>query len=225
MNRRFGTAPDHGTAETTRLAVWLALVTFLIVLQYASPKPSANVLYQWSTVGAGVIQAAIVIGLMAAIAVGRPGLLALRVPGSLRQAGLYVAGVLVAIYIFEPVYAGLTHPGNEQGLVPSHWEPAHAAAYVANGVVICTLVPLSEEIMFRGLGYSLLEPFGRWPAILGVGLLFGLSHGLVLLLPVIVFFGCLLAWVRSRTDSVFPGMVAHGVFNLIALVAAVTIGS
>jgi uncharacterized protein len=205
--------------------VWLALVAFLIVLQYASPKPPTNVLYQWSTALSGVVQAAIVVGLMAAISVGKPGLLAVRVPRSLKQAGLCVVGVLVAIYIFEPVYAGLTHPGNEQGLVPSHWEPAHAAAYVANGVVICTLVPISEEIMFRGLGYSLLAPFGRWPAILGVGLLFGLSHGLVLLLPVIVFFGCLLAWIRSRTDSVLPGMVAHGVFNLIALVAAVTIGS
>lgn len=205
--------------------MWLALVALLIVLQYTSPKPAPNVLYQWSSVLAGVIQAAIVLGLMAAISYGSPGLLALRAPRPVKRAALYVTGVLVAIYIFEPVYAGLTHPGNEQGLVPSHWEPAHAAAYVANGVVICTLVPISEEIMFRGLGYSLLEPFGRWPAILGVGLLFGLSHGLELLLPVIVFFGCLLAWLRSRTDSVFPGMVAHGVFNLIALVAAVTIGS
>jgi len=205
--------------------VWLVLVTLLIVLQYTSPKPKPNVLYQWSTVLAGLIQAVIVVGLMVAISRGKPDLLALRVPRALKHAALCVMGVLVAIYIFEPIYAGLTHPGNEQGLVPSHWEPAHAAAYVANGIVICTLVPISEEIMFRGLGYSLLAPLGRWPAILGIGLLFGLSHGLVLLLPVIVFFGCLLAWVRARTDSVFPGMVAHGVFNLIALIAAVTIGS
>jgi hypothetical protein len=205
--------------------VWLVLVTLLIVLQYTSPKPKANVLYQWSTVAGGVIQAAILLGVMVAIANSKPALLSLRRPASVKRGALYAAGALVAIYIFEPVYAGLTHPGNEQRLVPSHWEPAHAAAYVANGVVICALVPLAEEVMFRGVGYSLLAPFGRWPAILGIGLLFGLSHGLVLLLPVIVFFGCLLAWVRSRTDSVFPGMVAHGLFNLIALIAAVTIGS
>ena len=31
------------------------------------------------------------------------------------------------------VYGALTHPGNEQGLTPSHWEPQHAAAYIANG--------------------------------------------------------------------------------------------
>ena len=40
----------------------------------------------------------------------------------------------------------------------------------------------------------------------------------------VVVFGWVLAWVRARTGSVFPGMVLHGTFNLIALVAAVTIG-
>ena len=101
----------------------------------------------------------------------------------------------------------------------------HAAAYIANAVVICTWVPFVEELTYRGLGYSLLERFGRNWAILAVGILFGLAHGLVLTLPVIVAFGCALAWVRAKTDSVFPGMVLHALFNAVALVAAVTIGS
>ncbi len=197
------------------------------MLQYASRassgKPDPQVLYEWSTAIGGFVQDAIVLALVLAIARFSPVLLALRRPQSYGRAALYVVLALVAIYALEPVYASLTHPGNEQGLTPSHWEPSHAAAYVVNGLVICTWVPLVEELTFRGLGYSLLEPFGRWPAILVVGLLFGLAHGLVVLLPVIVFFGCLLAWLRSRTGSVFPGMVAHGLFNLIALVAAVTV--
>jgi len=32
-----------------------------------------------------------------------------------------------------------------------------------------------------------------------------------------------LTWIRSVTRSVFPGMLLHSLFNLIALVAAVTI--
>jgi len=131
----------------------------------------------------------------------------------------------VAIYAFEIVYSALTHPGNEQGLTPDRWEPAHATAYIVNAIVICTWVPFVEELTYRGLGYSLLERFGRGWAILGVGILFGLAHGLVLSLPVIVAFGCALAWVRAETDSVLPGMVAHSVFNAVALIAAVTIGS
>ena len=84
-------------------------------------------------------------------------------------------------------------------------------------------MPFVEELTFRGLGYGLLERFGRWPAIIAVGLLFGLAHGLVVSLPILAVFGGALAWIRSQTRSVVPGMVLHGTFNLIALVAAVTV--
>ena len=115
------------------------------------------------------------------------------------------------------------HPGNEQGLTPDRWQPRHAAAYVVNAVIVCTVVPFVEELTFRGLGFHLLRPYGKWVAIVGTGVLFGLSHGLVLALPIIVVFGCTLAWIRERTRSVYPGMLLHGTFNLIALVAAVTV--
>jgi membrane protease YdiL (CAAX protease family) len=35
-------------------------------------------------------------------------------------------------------------------------------------------------------------------------------------------FGCGLAWLRECSDSVYPGMVVHGVFNAIALLVAVS---
>ena len=54
-------------------------------------------------------------------------------------------------------------------------------------------------------------------------MIFGLAHGLILSLPVIAVLGALLAWIRSRTDSVYPGMLLHSAFNLVALIAAVTV--
>jgi membrane protease YdiL (CAAX protease family) len=182
------------------------------------------VLYQWSTAIGGLVQDAIVLALVLAIAGFSARRLALRRPLSYARAAGLVATAIVVIYLFEVLYTRFVHTGNEQGLTPSHWEPAHAAAYVANGIVICTWVPFVEELTYRGLGYSLLERYGRWPAILVVGLMFGLAHGLLVSLPIIVAFGCVLAWVRARTDSVFPGMFLHALFNLIAIVAAVTIG-
>jgi membrane protease YdiL (CAAX protease family) len=229
VNRRFGTAPANGTADTKRLAQWLVLVGFLALLAYGSRidagKPDPEVLYRWSTAVGGVVQDAIVVGLVLAIARGARPLLGLRGPKSFWMSVVFVAAAVVLVILFEAVYSNLVHPGNEQGLTPDKWEPAHAAAYIVNAIVICTWVPFVEELTYRGLGYSLLERFGRGWAILGVGILFGLAHGLVLSLPVIVAFGCALAWVRARTDSVLPGMVAHALFNAVALVAAVTIGS
>jgi membrane protease YdiL (CAAX protease family) len=210
-----------------QLAGWLALVSLLILLAYASRategKPDPQVLYRWSTAVGGVIQDGIILLLVLALAGFNRKLLGLRRPRSIPQALRLLGGAIVLVYVFEITYSALTHPGNEQGLTPSHWEPAHASAYVANGIVICTVIPFVEEVTYRGLGYSLLEPLGRWPAIVLVGLLFGLAHGLIVTLPVIAAFGMVLAWIRSVTQSVVPGMLLHSLFNLIALVAAVTL--
>jgi membrane protease YdiL (CAAX protease family) len=199
----------------------------MIVLGYltraTAGKPEPDVLYHWSTAAYGLVQDTIILAIVLWIAWGRFDLLALRPPLSVSGALRVLGTAIVGIYIFEILYSGIVHPGNEQGLTPSHWEPAHAAAYVANGIVICTFIPFVEELTFRGAGYSLLERFGRWQAIVAVGIIFGLAHGLIESLPVIAVLGSLLAWIRARTDSVVPGMVLHGAFNLVALIAAVTL--
>jgi len=207
--------------------LWLALMALLVAIGYgtraAAGKPDPQVLYQWSTAVGGLIQDGILLVLVLAIAGFSTRLLGLSLPRSFWAAAGVLGLALVAVYIFEIVYGRLVRVGNEQGLTPSHWEPRHATAYVVNAIVICTWVPVVEELTYRGLGYSLLERFGRWPAIVAVGLLFGLAHGLIESLPVLVVFGSVLAWIRARTGSVYPGMLLHGLFNLIALVAAVTI--
>lgn len=227
MNTRSSTTP-YRRNEPARLVLWLALVGLLIALAYASRadagKPSSQTLYEWSTAVGALIQDAIVLAVVLAIAGFRRDLLALRRPRSVGRTLLLLLGALVAIYVFEGIYGALAHPGNEQGLTPPHWEPAHAAAYVVNSVVICTWVPFVEELTYRGVGYSLVvRSTGRWAAIVVVGILFGLSHGLVVSLPILAVFGCVLAWIRSKTRSVLPGMALHSSFNLVALVAAVTI--
>ena len=88
--------------------------------------------------------------------------------------------------------------------------------------MIAVVAPIVEEIAYRGVGFSLLQRFGEWPAIVATALLFGLSHGLVEGLPVLTVFGIGIAWLRARTGSVFPGMLVHGTFNGLALVLAVT---
>ena len=222
MNRREDTGSDN-----RRLVLWVSLVAILIALAYAERvavgKPSPNILYQWSTAVGGLIQDAVLLLIVLWIARFDRAVLGLRRPPSAKRAAVLAVRGLIAIYVFEVAFGAIFHPGNEQGLTPAHWQPHHAAAYIVNGIVICTWIPFVEELTYRGLGYSALERFGRWPAIFGVGLVFGLSHGLVTSLPVIVAFGCVLAWIRSETGSVFPGMLLHATFNLIALVAAVTV--
>jgi membrane protease YdiL (CAAX protease family) len=224
-----GTAPLHGRGDSTRLAVWLAVVFALIALQYASRFTSsssqpAEPLYSWTFFAGAIGQELVFLLIVLAIAGFTLRRFALRRPRSATAALRLIGISFVTVIVFEIVYDAIVRPGNEQKLTPTSWEPKHAAAYIANGIVVCTLVPFVEELTFRGLGYSLLEPYGERTAIVVIAVLFGLSHGLVLELPIIVVFGGLLAWVRARTGSVFPGMLLHATFNLVALVLAVTLG-
>jgi membrane protease YdiL (CAAX protease family) len=152
----------------------------------------------------------------------RRELLALRRPTSWRRALGIALGIAALMLVLSYALGPVLNPGREQGVTPDTWEPAHAAAYVANGVVICFVAPFVEELTFRGLGYSLLVRYGRWTAIVLVGVAFGLAHGLVEAFPFLVALGSALAYLRSRVDSVYPGMVVHGAFNAVALAVAVS---
>jgi membrane protease YdiL (CAAX protease family) len=219
------------TINQTRLACWVALVAAIATLNYAArfsggsgSTSGRDAVYSWSTFANGMIVYAFWLGLVLAIAIDRWDLLALRKPRSWsRAAGLAISAV-VAIYAFEVVVSLIPlpqSPSHEQGLTPTHWEPAHANAFAANIVLFAIVAPVVEELTFRGVGQSLLAFLGRWPSMIVVGFAFGAAHGLVEALLVLVPFGIALAWLRDRTKSVLPGMVVHGLFNGIALAAAV----
>ena len=116
----------------------------------------------------------------------------------------------------------LLHAGREQGLTPSGWEPSHAAPYGLNLFAFSIVGPIAEELTFRGLGFYLLQRYGQTAAILVIGITFGLWHGLIEALPVLIIFGIGLAYLRSRTNSIYPGMILHATFNGAALILAVT---
>jgi membrane protease YdiL (CAAX protease family) len=203
----------------------LAFTTLSYTLRFTSGKPPKDLLYRWSTVVGNLVQFAIIAAIVYGIA-GAAGerrrVLALRRPTSWRTALGVGVGIGVGMYLLTIVLGPILHPDREQGVTPDTWEPKHAAAYIVNGIVVAMVAPIVEELTFRGLGYSLLARYGRWTAILGTGLAFGLAHGLVNAFPFLAAFGIGLAYLRSRVDSVYPGMIVHGLFNAIALTVAVS---
>ena len=211
----------------TPLVLWSGFVVVFASLSYAlrftEGKPPKDLLYKWSTVAGNLVQFAIIAAIVWGIAGlgNRRELLALRRPTSWRTALKIGSGIAVGMialtYLLDPVL----HPGREQGVTPNTWQPDHAGAYVTNALVIAIVAPVIEELTFRGLGYSLLARYGRWTAIILIGITFGLAHGLVQAFPLLAAFGAGLAYLRSRVDSVYPCMVVHGAFNAVALTVAV----
>ena len=156
--------------------------------------------------------------------IARPGpladVLALRRPSSWRRAAGIGAGVTVAGVAVLVVLDPILRVGEAQGYGVG-WDAARAPAFVANAVAIVLVGPLVEEVTFRGLGFRLLERFGqRWAIVLS-GVAFALSHGLFRFLPATVVFGLGLGYLRSRTRSLYPGIVVHVVFNALGVLGSV----
>jgi membrane protease YdiL (CAAX protease family) len=176
-----------------------------------------------------VVQFAIMLGILLLIGIHLPKreLFALRRPPSWGRALGLALACLVSIYVVAFAYSAVLSvfgdfdATEEQGLVPKEWDPSRAAPFIAFFLSVTILAPIVEELTYRGMGVSLFLPYGTTLAIVGTGVLFGVTHGLLIGLPVLAFFGIVVAWLRVRTDSVYPGMLMHGTFNGIALLAAV----
>ena len=218
------TRPRH-----TRLAFWSLFVAIFVALAYSErsgAKHPTNIVYKYSTFENGAIFYAVWLGAILLIAYGRLDLLALRAPESwwraLRLASAAFALIVACEFVVSLIPLPVS-PGKEQGDTPVHWEPAHAGAFALNMFLLAIIAPIVEELMFRGLGQSLLRFLGQMPSVVLVGVAFGLAHGLVEGLLVLIPFGIAVAWVRDRTDSVFPGMLIHAVFNGGTLALAVLV--
>jgi len=213
--------------QSGRLIAWSALIGILVTASYATrlfgPGTPNDVLYLWSTFAGALIQYGVMFVLILAIAHGLDRtLLALEIPAARGRA---LGRALIALVVIVGATAALSpflDAGGEQGLVPKSWDSSRATPFLANAAVVCLAAPFVEELLFRGLGFGLLRQFVRpLPAILITGVAFGLAHGLVAGLPVLAIFGITLGWLRWQTGSVYPGMIVHGLFNAMALAAAV----
>jgi len=209
-----------------RLSLWVLLVGGFAALGYASYGDNtghSDDVYKVSTFTNGTILYAVILGIALTIAVDRFELLALRRPTNIALAARIAIVVVAGVFLVEWAVTKLPFedPGREQGLAPTRWIPGHDAAFAANLVLFVAIAPCVEEILFRGLGQSLLRRFGSLPAIVLVGLFFGVWHGLLIALLVLVPFGWGLAYLRERTDSIYPGIAVHALFNAVAIIGSV----
>jgi membrane protease YdiL (CAAX protease family) len=215
------------SAEQTRVSPWWMLppaVVFtanFIAANLASGDDQTNGVYKASYVAAAAVTALVIggyalFGAWVSTRSLRP-VLAIRPvePGrAVRLAAAAFAVIVASSLALEP----LLHGDEAQGVAPdrgprdgSEW--AMLAVAVA---VLVALVPVCEELLFRGLGFA---AFGSHAVGLTAGL-FAIAHGTIRVLPVVAIAGLALGEVRRRSDSVLPGMATHAAVNLTALLIA-----
>jgi uncharacterized protein len=89
------------------------------------------------------------------------------------------------------------------------------------GVVLLVVVaPLTEELLFRGLILTAFLPrYGMNRAVVYSAILFAVMHLNPYQASVGIAMGMLLGWLFVRTRSLWPCIIAHGLFNAHAPVA------
>jgi membrane protease YdiL (CAAX protease family) len=215
-------ATRSGAAPTAALVGWLVLVGVEVALAFASQSSDnsagGTVLYSWSFTASSVVIYSSLIALTFWIgsAYRSPSRALGLVRFEWRWLG-WCAAVVVATVVVGRLLEPLLHAGEKQGFAPDRWEPEHATAFAVNAAIAVTLVPFAEELFFRGAGVRVLSMFGSAVAIGGTALAFSLAHGILAALPVLLVLAGGLAWVRLRSGSVLPTMIAHGAYNGVAV--------
>lgn len=87
---------------------------------------------------------------------------------------------------------------------------------VAFGLVI--VAPFSEELLFRGFIQRIMERnMNRWLAVILAGILFGVAHFDLTLIPATMLIGIFFGYLFLRTGNLLYPFTAHAVYNLISL--------
>ena len=133
------------------------------------------------------------------------------------EAGRLILLILVLdIFVVLPIHVVVTllvFPDAEQQEVITMFEEASKTSIALLAFSVAILTPFAEELLFRGfiLG-MLMKRYEDTTAIVISSLIFAIAHEPIAM--GLAFGGGLLyGWVRVRTGSVIPGMMAHAIWN------------
>ena len=130
-----------------------------------------------------------------------------------RLIGMVLALDLFVIMPIHVVVTTLVFPDAAQQEVITMFDGASNSKIFLLAFTISILTPFAEEFLFRGfiLG-ALLKRYTVNQSIVISSIIFAIAHE-----PIAMFLafggGLLYAWLRVKTGSIFPSMIAHAIWN------------
>lgn len=129
----------------------------------------------------------------------------------LAGAGLGIVAIGLSVLIehaYSLFIAGVNTQADFQAAARSG--PLSLAAIIFTGAV---LTPVGEEVVFRGVVANALNRYGMLPGVVGSAAIFAAAHG-PSVIPLDAFMvGILTGTLFRRTNSVWPSLVLHIIYN------------
>lgn len=121
-------------------------------------------------------------------------------------------GVVVLNLGINTLIAAITDVSNVQAGYQSA-ATSGIVGFLGTILLGAVLTPIGEELLFRGVLFTLLTRYGVWLAAILSSVVFALSHGINFATPVALTVGLAAAWLMHKTKSIWPGVVVHFVNN------------
>jgi membrane protease YdiL (CAAX protease family) len=91
---------------------------------------------------------------------------------------------------------------------------------IIGAIAAIIVAPIAEELFFRGVIFNALSIYmPKIGAIIISGIIFGLAHGQMDVVPELAVTGMVLATVYDNTRCIWSNMLSHAMFNSISVVA------
>jgi uncharacterized protein len=190
----------------------------ILVITAFGRLPSSPIL-----LGVSAVSAYAAVAVAVALRVRRPVAVGIRrvPPRTIALAVGLGIGVWLLSRVLIVVYVSLTgdHSDPQQDLTQFAGVAAAFWVVLLGGLV----VPLGEELLFRGVGYGSMRRYGPVVATIVSSLVFALAHGLNVVFLAVLILAVLNAVLYERTRSIWPCFATHATFNLCSFIVLLAI--
>ena len=124
--------------------------------------------------------------------------------------------ILLDIFVVLPLHAAFTllvFPDAEQQEVINLFKESSGISLIILALTVSIFTPFAEEFLFRGfiLG-MLLKRYSPVVSIVISSFIFSIAHEPIAM-ALAFGGGCLYGWIRIKTGSIYPSMIAHALWN------------
>jgi len=196
------TLPDLSVIAFVQNVLFVGLVVYVVRVRYRQPLASVGIRAdRWlALAAAGAVIGAITIPLST----------------TAERLAVWIIGLVVGTQRAEAMAAAEHASDVLTTILQSRLTPAEIAWII---VLACVIVPVGEEVYFRGFVFRPLHRWGLPAATVLSAVYFGAVHQQIVHFLPIVILGGILALLFERTGSLVPGIIVHGVNNLVAVLA------